>query len=300
MTFTHSLFGLSLLGYLSTANALATNLTGTFHINAAATYYQVDSYSASNFFSSFNFYTGSDPTHGYVNYQSQSSASGMGLINTNNNQIYMGVDSTTYNPSSPGRASVRVSSNKAYTHGLFIADIAHMPGSICGVWPAFWLFGPNWPNNGEIDVIEGVNLAGTDTITLHTAPGCYINTAGSQGGTVLQDSNCNSNNGNNGCGVTTTTPNAYGNNFNNIGGGVYAMQWESSGIYVWFFPRGNIPADITNGNPVTGNWGLPIVAFNGGSGCNIDSFFGNNNIVFDTTFCGDVSVSVSDVVGYVE
>jgi len=295
MTFRHTLFRLSFLGYLSIANALAKNLTGTFHINAAATYYQVDSYTASNFFSSFNFYTGSDPTHGYVNYQSQSSASSMGLINTNNNRIYMGVDSTTYNPSSPGRASVRVSSNKAYTHGLFIADIAHMPGSICGVWPAFWLFGPNWPNNGEIDVIEGVNLAGTDTITLHTAPGCYINTAGSRSGTVLQDSNCNSNNGNNGCGVTTTTPNAYGNGFNNIGGGVYAMQWESSGIYVWFFPRGNIPADITNGNPVTGNWGVPIVAFNGGSGCNIDSFFGNNNIVFDTTFCGDVSISVSGV-----
>jgi hypothetical protein len=30
------------------------------------------------------------------------------------------------------------------------------------------------------------------------------------------------------------------------------------------------------------------VAFNGGSSCNIDSFFANENIVFDTTFCGDV------------
>jgi len=65
------------------------------------------------------------------------------------------------------------------------------------------------------------------------------------------------------------------------------MQWESSGIYVWFFQRGNIPADIQNGHPVTGNWGTPIVAFNGGNGCNIDSYFANENIVFDTTFCGD-------------
>lgn len=65
------------------------------------------------------------------------------------------------------------------------------------------------------------------------------------------------------------------------------MQWESSGVYVWFFPRGSIPSDIQNGAPVTGNWGLPIVAFNGGSSCNIDSFFANENIVFDTTFCGD-------------
>ncbi|KAF4626526.1 hypothetical protein G7Y89_g11639 [Cudoniella acicularis] len=285
-----SLVGISLLATLQSASALAvTSLARNLTIPAelaTASYQLVQTYNSGNFFSGFNFYTGSDPTHGFVSYQSQSSAQNLGLINTNNGQVYLGVDSTTVNPSG-GRASVRISSNQAYTHGLFIADIAHMPGSICGVWPAFWLFGPNWPNSGEIDVIEGVNLAGTDTITLHTAAGCTINTAGSQGGTTLQNANCNSNNANNGCSVTTTTSNAYGNAFNSNGGGVYAMQWESSGVYVWFFPRNAIPADIQAGAPVTGNWGLPIVAFNGGSGCNIDSYFANENIVFDTTFCGD-------------
>ncbi|KAE8441440.1 hypothetical protein EG329_004966 [Mollisiaceae sp. DMI_Dod_QoI] len=284
--------GLGLLSYAGAVSAFVANISGTYHSYAAASYALVDTYNSGNFFSTFSFYTGGDPTHGWVNYQSQSSATSAGLANTNNGQIYLGVDHTTVNPPSPGRASVRVSSNKGYTHGLFIADIAHMPGSICGVWPAFWLFGPNWPNSGEIDVIEGVNLAGTDTITLHTAAGCSINTAGSQGGTTLQNSNCNTDNGNTGCGATTTIANSYGNGFNNIGGGVYAMQWESSGVYVWFFPRGNIPADITNGAPVTGNWGTPIVAFNGGSSCNIDSFFANENIVFDTTFCGDWAGSV--------
>ncbi|RDL39358.1 Mixed-linked glucanase [Venustampulla echinocandica] len=284
-----SLVGLSTLAYLHAANAAAMSLASNLTIPvqfAVASYRQVDSYTSINFFSSFNFFTGSDPTHGFVDYQSQSNAQNRGLINTNNGQIYLGVDHTTTNPS-PGRASVRLTSNKAYNHGLFIADIAHMPGSICGVWPAFWLFGPNWPNSGEIDVLEGVNLAGTNSITLHTSAGCTINIGGSQGGTNLNDANCNSNNGYNGCGVTTTVPNAYGDGFNNNGGGVYAMQWESSGIYVWFFPRNNIPADIRSGNPVTGNWGLPIVAFNGGSGCNIDQHFMNQNIVFDTTFCGD-------------
>jgi hypothetical protein len=141
-----------------------------------------------------------------------------------------------------------------------------------------------------------VNIAGSDTITLHTEAGCTINTAGSQGGTVLTSSDCNAASGNTGCGVTTTTANAYGNSFNANGGGVYAMQWESSGIYVWFFPRGSIPADISAGAPVTGNWGTPIVAFNGGSSCNIDSFFANENIVFDTTFCGDVSMLLCYIV----
>jgi hypothetical protein len=131
------LLSISLLGYLGSASAAATNLTGTFSAYAAASYGLVATYNSGNFFSEFNLYTGSDPTNGYVSYQSQSAAANQGLINTNNGQVYLGVDYTTVNPSG-GRASVRVTSNQGFTHGLFIADIAHMPGSICGVWPAFW------------------------------------------------------------------------------------------------------------------------------------------------------------------
>ncbi|KAG9239965.1 concanavalin A-like lectin/glucanase domain-containing protein [Calycina marina] len=259
---------------------------------SASGYALVDTYNSVNFFSSFKFFQGTDPTAGYVNYQSQSNAQSQGLVNTNKNLVYMGVDHTTTNPASPGRNSVRVTSNKAYNHGLFIADIAHMPGSICGVWPAFWLFGPNWPASGEIDIIEGVNTNNYNTMALHTSAGCSVTTAGSQSGTVQLLSDCNANNANNGCGATNNNSEAYGDTFNAIGGGVFAMQWESSGIYIWFFPRGSIPSDITNGVPVTTNWGTPVVAFNGGSGCDIDSHFANQNIVFDTTFCGTWAGSV--------
>ena len=93
------ILGLSLLGSIGSASALATNLTGTYSAFAAATYNLVDTYNSGNFFSAFNFYTGSDPTHGYVSYQSESAASSQGLINTNNGQVYLGVDSTTVNPS---------------------------------------------------------------------------------------------------------------------------------------------------------------------------------------------------------
>lgn len=259
---------------------------------AAAQYELVATFDSSNFFDDFSFFTGADPTGGFVDYLDESAASAAGLINTNNGQIYLGVDYTTYDPAD-GRASVRLTSNSEWTHGLWIADIAHMPGSICGVWPAYWLFGPNWPDSGEIDVIEGVNLAGTDSITLHTSAGCSINIASSLSGTTLSNSNCNAGDASTGCGVTTTTPNAYGNAFNDNGGGVYAMQWEASGVYVWFFPSDAIPADITDGAPATTDWGLPIVAFNGGSDCDIDDYFANLNIVFDTTFCGDVSPNSS-------
>ncbi len=76
-----------------------------------------------------------DPTNGYVDYVPQETAQNMGLINTDNGVAYMGVD---YNRigSGRGRASVRLTSKKSYNHGLIIADIKHMPGSICGAWPA--------------------------------------------------------------------------------------------------------------------------------------------------------------------
>ena len=65
----------------------------------------------------------------------QATAQNNGLIATSNGSVYMGVDSTNI-ASGSGRASVRVASKKSYNHGLIILDLAHMPGGICGTWPA--------------------------------------------------------------------------------------------------------------------------------------------------------------------
>ncbi len=59
-------------------------------------------------------------------------------------------------PSSIFYHRVRISSVKTFHHGLVIADFDHMPFG-CSVWPAFWSMGPVWPDNGEIDIVEGVN-----------------------------------------------------------------------------------------------------------------------------------------------
>jgi hypothetical protein len=61
----------------------------------------------------------------------------------------MGVDHTGV-ASKAGRPAVRIESTKTYDSGLIVVDIGHMPGGICGTWPAFWMVGPNWPNSGEI------------------------------------------------------------------------------------------------------------------------------------------------------
>jgi hypothetical protein len=77
----------------------------------------------------------SDPTNGYVTYVDESTAESAGLIYASGNATYIGVDTTNV-ASGSGRQSVRLTSNTAYTHGLFVLDLAHMPGSVCGSWPA--------------------------------------------------------------------------------------------------------------------------------------------------------------------
>jgi hypothetical protein len=218
-----------------------------------------------------------------VEYISAQQANQTELAGYSNDAVYLGVDHTTMNPTG-GRNSVRVASNKAYNSGLFIADISHMPGGICGVWPAFWTFGPNWPNSGEIDIIEGVNQQTTDSITLHTSAGCDFQSTGSLSTSTLSTTNCNAGSGDDGCSFSTAATNGFGTGFNGQGGGVYAMEWTASVIQVWFFPRSSIPKDIAAGNPDPTGWGTPTASFSG-SGCNIGDHFVNHNIVFDTTFC---------------
>ncbi|EKD19659.1 uncharacterized protein L3040_001996 [Drepanopeziza brunnea f. sp. 'multigermtubi'] len=247
--------------------------------------YQLDTdYSGPKFFEGFDFWTEPDPTNGFVSYQSYASSLRKGLVKNNyDGSHYMGVDhTTTLSTASVGRESVRISSKKLFTHGLFIADIQHMPGSICGSWPAFWMFGPQWPNSGEIDIIEGVNSQMKNIMTLHTGDTCTISGALSLG--TLQTGDCNQKNGF-GCGISSSSSSSYGDGFNNVGGGVYATQWTSDYIRIWFFPRNTIPADVLSGNPDPSSWGYPDADFQGN--CDIDANFRNHQIVFDTTFCGD-------------
>ncbi|CAK7222654.1 hypothetical protein SCUCBS95973_004917 [Sporothrix curviconia] len=255
----------------------------------ATSYSLVDNYNSTNFFTNFAFFDAADPTNGFVDYADAQTASQNGLAGYVNNMVYLGADHTTQDPASPGRASTRVTSNKGYDKGLFVADIEHMPVG-CGVWPAFWTLGANWPAGGEIDIIEGVNSQTTDAITLHTSSGCTMSNSGSSAGTEYSGDvtavDCGADGGYEGCSLSTTTANAYGSAFNANGGGVYVMEMTSEAISVWFFARGSSMATSLAGSaaPDTSAFGTPMGMF---TGCDVDQFFSAQQIIFDTTFCGD-------------
>ena len=84
-------------------------------------------------------------------YQSQSAAQTAGIISSTSSYVRFGADSSSVVASGArGRKSVRLESTTAYTRGLFVLDADHMPGEACGVWPSWFMYGPNWPSNGEI------------------------------------------------------------------------------------------------------------------------------------------------------
>ncbi|KAG8986025.1 hypothetical protein FRB90_004258, partial [Tulasnella sp. 427] len=292
--------------------------------NNVRTYKVQDQFKGNSFFDGFGFDNFADPTHGNVNYVKSSDAFSRGLAYVDNNGLaVMKIDNTNTIAAGGNRDSVRISSKNAYSSGLLVLDVDSMPFG-CGVWPAFWTVGDNWPNGGEIDILEGVNNAVHAQYTLHTAPGCQLDTTFTKvstkkhrhrsimhsmlgnekeakrlardnsnavnplafTGTVLT-SNCDATiNSNTGCGIRDSDPNSYGSALNANGGGVFATLLDSNGVAVWFFPRDSIPDDLSSESPQPSTWGSPK-AFWSSSQCPTKSFFGPQRIVINTTLCGD-------------
>ena len=67
-------------------------------------------------------------------------------------------------------------------------------------------------------------------------------------------------------------------------GNGYVTQIDSCPIGGVSTGRNKLCVCVSSPNPAA--WGVPLARFAGGNGSNIDSYF-RDNIVFDTTFCGD-------------
>lgn len=76
-----------------------------------------------------------------------------------------------------------------------------------------------------------------------------------------------------GCGVQSQTSGDYGSMYNQNGGGIHVLDWDTSdGLSVYFFNRSSIPDDITSGSPDPSSWGTPRAQWPA-TKCNPDSFF---------------------------
>ncbi|KAI0757393.1 2 beta-glucanase [Daedaleopsis nitida] len=226
---------------LFVVSALCTSALG-------ATYNAKDSFVGQDFLTGFTHQAIADPTHGRVNYVDQATALAQNLTFATDTSLIMRADSfATLDPAGPGRNSVRIKSNAAYTTHVTVFDINHMPQG-CGTWPAAWeVDEANWPNQGEVDILEGTNDIEPNQSTLHTSANCAQPAVGRDMSGTSVTTDCDvAANGNSGCGVQATQPNSFGKSFNGAGGGFYAMERTSSFIKVWFWSRNDpaVPADV--------------------------------------------------------
>ncbi|PPJ61018.1 hypothetical protein CBER1_02002 [Cercospora berteroae] len=244
-----------------------------------------------HFFDKFTFSDRYDPTYGHVKYVNKSVAltNGYAYFSSANNSAVIKPD--TINKWPPGMFP-----NSEYLPGRpsgvapgqrtgFLGQIGLRMEKLAS--PALWALVDDKHANAAQDILEGVHTSEANTMSLHSSPNCSVMGSGQTG--IFATSNCDSSvNSNSGCGSelknTTANPNNYGAPFNANRGGVYVTEWTSNYIKHWWFPRGQIPASITAGNPDVSAFGNPAV--NAQGACDIDSHFRNMSIIINIDFCG--------------
>ncbi|QRW04897.1 glycoside hydrolase family 16 protein [Ceratobasidium sp. AG-Ba] len=262
-------------------------LVAAASLASAATYKVTDTFIGSSFLTGFVHEAIADPTH--VVYVDASTAQRLNLTYASSNShpslgLYddsaLAVQAATLCASgaSNGRRTSR-----SWMFATCLKDVALGQRTGRNV-------GDNWPANGEVDIIEGVNNQSPNAATLHTTSGCTQPATRDQTGTTT-GTDCNWQvNGNAGCGVKAPTTNSYGPAFNANGGGWYVMERTTTYIKVWFWPRNSatVPAVVKSGASSidTSTFGTPFASFVNSS-CDIASHFGPENIVINLTFCGD-------------
>uniref|UniRef100_A0A7R9ZKV3 GH16 domain-containing protein n=1 Tax=Craspedostauros australis TaxID=1486917 RepID=A0A7R9ZKV3_9STRA len=221
-----------------------------------------------DFFQFYDFHDGPDSegSAGYNVYVGKERAMELGIAKvvkddqTGEQFVHMSSTPTNDGP----RESVRLEGKRRYHDGLFILDLRHMPAG-CGLWPAFWLTdGENWPNNGEIDIVEGINDQTIARTAMHSSDRCdmfghvpptektgYWDTAtgipdsftGEPNFDIKVDSdNCYAYAShqwvNQGCVQISEKDDTSGEPLNAKGGGVYALEWDPVNLRIrsWVFP----------------------------------------------------------------
>lgn len=266
-------------------------------------YKLVELHQGQKFFDYYDFLDGPDSlgSAGYNVYVGKKRAAQLGIYNISKEDgediIYMKSAPTDKGP----RESIRLEGKTRFDRGLFILDMDHMPTG-CGVWPAFWLTDEaNWPDNGEIDIVEGVNNQEVAKTALHTSKECdmyahvpaWSRTGYWDWSTGLPDTYTGIPADdisvpaddcyvmaphrwqNQGCVTIANETGTIGSPFNKKGGGVYVLEWDPANHYIrsWVFAGHDIvpenlqqtmdTARSKSGRiiPTPDKWGLPYAYF---------------------------------------
>ena len=314
--------------------------TGTASLRKATGPYRLLQHQTGrNFFDYYDFYQGADSigSAGYQTYVDSKRATKLNLINVttseDNKEEFVFMQSAA-GENGTFRESVRLEGKTRFNRGLFILNVAHMPSG-CGVWPAFWMTDEDhWPNHGEIDILEGINTQSVVKTALHTSDSCsmyahvpaWAKTGVWDTSTGLPDTFTGQPNyinrveadncwvmaphqwANQGCVAVSTENGTIGEPMNEIGGGVYVLEWDPVNGYIrsWVFKQGFIPDNLqasmdtaspeqTTGSadsvrPDPSEWPTPYAYFaiGEGSGCSNDHFQ-DMRLVFNLAFCGTVA-----------
>ncbi|GAA6062618.1 hypothetical protein JCM10212_002212 [Sporobolomyces blumeae] len=255
----------------------------------AKTYKLSQSLSGQSLLNAFSWQTGQSDNGGIAMYNSYTDAKKKGLVKVDKRTgaVQLHVSTTPYQAV---RDSVRLVSKQTFSGGgLFVFDVKNIPAAQ-GAWPALWFTGSNWPQQGEIDIVEGVHETSMNALSTHTSAGCTMGTTGFYGTFMMQGSertNCDATTTNSqGCGVRSKSKVSYGPAFNKKGGGVYALQWSSSGIRIYFWSRNSIPSDVKSGHPKpSSKWGQPHF-YVAKSQCHPFKRFSDLHLVLNTNLCG--------------
>ncbi|KAF7334272.1 hypothetical protein MSAN_02388800 [Mycena sanguinolenta] len=241
-----------------------------------------------DFLDFFNYDSGTGDNGGVANYVNGVNE---GLAYVSGSQVILAVDTAE---TVSARNSLRMVSKTTFNAkdmNLFIFDIAAMP-AVCGTWPAVWFTGADWPYQGEIDV--GVSLYNENIYSVHTGSGCSIPSSAVSAMTqvtVVEGTDCDATQFPAGCGFSDKTATTFGPGFNKAGGGVFALQFDTTGIKMWFFQTGSVPSDITALAPNPSTWGSPRMSVPTSS-CSPTTYFSDLMMIVDTNLGGSFTEGV--------
>mmetsp|Transcript_93218 Transcript_93218/g.272873 ORF Transcript_93218/g.272873 Transcript_93218/m.272873 type:complete len:464 (-) Transcript_93218:69-1460(-) len=249
-----------------------------------------------SFFNDWTFVT-EDMVHGAQQLTTREEALAQGVIAAEAGSARLGVGGLRA-PSRPDEAYKRfaahIRSNQAWDpkKSLLVAMKYNTVPSGCGVWPGFWTVNSDvvWPNGGELDVLEYANNEDSK-VSFHLGSRCVldtqrINQCAPRGSGAPGSSDCYTSYFKNFFGCIPRQRLRRGSQYAEMPG-VIAAEWTMDAITVYFFPDGQIPADLTADEPKPDNWSDFVMAYLPfARPC---SAIGPQEVVLNVQLCGDAA-----------